>query len=302
MAGSWHFDRHFAERMPGLVAVQCRLPHAMHEHPSCMSGKSGSRGRAACVRRILARICRGLSCCVTVKSRPRGRPGAGVRCVVAARTVDWQGPVGYVRGGSMSRRPALLILDLINELVHPDGKYAGEGFCEQVARRGVLERAATAIERARLSGIPVVYVVVGFSPGYPDWPRASPLFAEARHGDRVVLGTWGTEVHSALEPADGEPIVEKRRVNPFLGTHLELLLRNLDVNTLLLTGVTTDLVILSTAREGHDRDFAVEVLEDATATSDQDLHDAALKLIARTATVTTVDEALPAPATAGVSG
>ncbi|WP_441250131.1 cysteine hydrolase family protein [Kitasatospora sp. McL0602] len=194
----------------------------------------------------------------------------------------------------MDRRPALLILDLINELVHPDGKYAAEGFCEQVERRGVLERAATAIERARLAGVPVVYVVVGFSPGYADLPLGSPLLAEAKHGERLVLGTWGTEVHDALKPADGEPIVAKRRVNPFLGTHLDLLLRNLDVNTLLLTGVTTDLVVLSTAREGHDRDYAIEVLEDATATSDQETQDAALKLIARTALVTTVDQALPA--------
>ncbi|MFD3546485.1 isochorismatase family cysteine hydrolase [Streptomyces sp. NPDC058655] len=194
----------------------------------------------------------------------------------------------------MARRPALLVLDLINELVHPDGKYAEDGFCRAVAERGVLERAATAIERARLAGIPVIYVVVGFSPGYTDWPASSELFASARDGDRVVLGTWGTQVHDALKPAEGEPIVEKRRVSPFYGTHLDVLLRNLDVNTLLLTGVTTDLVILSTARDGHDRDYHVEVLEDATATDTREAHEAALALIARTATVSSVDQALPA--------
>lgn len=194
----------------------------------------------------------------------------------------------------MERRPALLVLDLINELVHPDGKYADDGYCEQVARRGVLERAATAIERARLAGIPVVYVVVGFSPGYPDWPASSDLFASARDGDRVVLGTWGTQVHDALKPAAGEPVVEKRRISPFYGTHLDVLLRNLDVNTLLLTGVTTDLVILSTARDGHDRDYRIEVLEDATATDSQQAHDAALTVIARTALISSVDRALPA--------
>ncbi|MFD3721509.1 isochorismatase family cysteine hydrolase [Streptomyces sp. NPDC058674] len=194
----------------------------------------------------------------------------------------------------MARRPALLVLDLINELVHPDGKYAEDGFCRAVAERGVLERAATAIERARLAGIPVIYVVVGFSLGYTDWPASSELFASARDGDRVVLGTWGTQVHDALKPAEGEPIVEKRRVSPFYGTHLDVLLRNLDVNTLLLTGVTTDLVILSTARDGHDRDYHVEVLEDATATDTREAHEAALALIARTATVSSVDQALPA--------
>ncbi|GLF98491.1 isochorismatase family cysteine hydrolase [Streptomyces yaizuensis] len=194
----------------------------------------------------------------------------------------------------MERRPVLLVLDLINEIVHPDGKYAADGYCEQVAERGVLERAATAISRARAAGIPVIHVVVGFSPGYADWPAGSELFASARDGDRLVLGTWGTRIHDSLRPADGEPIVEKRRVSPFFGTHLDVLLRNLGVNTLLLTGVTTDLVILSTARDGHDRDYHVEVLEDATATDSQEAHDAALKVIARTATVSSVARALPA--------
>ncbi|MDJ0464464.1 isochorismatase family cysteine hydrolase [Streptomyces sp. H27-C3] len=193
----------------------------------------------------------------------------------------------------MERRPALLVLDLINEIVHPDGKYAADGYCEQVARRGVLERAATAIARARTAGVPVIYVVVGFSPGYADWPASSELFVSARDGDRVVLGTWGTQVHDALKPAGDEPVVEKRRISPFFATHLDVLLRNLGVNTLLLTGVTTELVVLSTARDGHDRDYRVEVLEDATATDSQETHDAALKVIARTATVSTVEQALP---------
>ncbi|HET6858783.1 MAG TPA: isochorismatase family cysteine hydrolase [Streptomyces sp.] len=194
----------------------------------------------------------------------------------------------------MERRPALLVLDLINALVHPDGKYAADGYGEQVARRGVLERAATAIARARAAGVPVIYVVVGFSPGYADWPASSELFASARDGDRVLLGTWGTQVHDALKPAADEPVVEKRRISPFFGTHLDVLLRNLGVNTLLLTGVTTDLVVLSTARDGHDRDYRIEVLEDATATDSQETHDAALKVIARTAAVSTVEQALPA--------
>ncbi|MFS0694266.1 isochorismatase family cysteine hydrolase [Streptomyces nitrosporeus] len=194
----------------------------------------------------------------------------------------------------MGRRPALLVLDLINELVHPEGKYSADGFCEQVAERGVLGRAATAIDRARRDGVPVVYVVVGFSPGYADWPASSELFASAREDDRVVLGTWGTQVHDELKPADGEPVIEKRRVSPFFGTHLDLLLRNLGVNTLLLTGVTTDLVILSTAREGHDRDYHVEVLADAAAADSREAHETALKVIARTARITSVDEALPA--------
>jgi nicotinamidase-related amidase len=194
----------------------------------------------------------------------------------------------------MARRAALLVMDLINEIVHPDGKYAGEGYLEQVTRRGVLEHAAEAISRARAAGIPVVYVVVGFSPDYREWPPTSPVFASARDDQRIVLGTWATQVHDSLRPLDGEPVIVKHRLSPFHGTNLDEVLRGYGVDTLLLTGVTTELVVLSTAREAHDRDYYVEVLEDATATADDDLHAAALKVIARSATISTVDASLPA--------
>lgn len=191
----------------------------------------------------------------------------------------------------MTRRPALLVLDLINEIAHPDGKY-NDVCLDQIESRDVLGHARRAVDLARERGIPVVYVVVGFSPGLPDWSPVSPLFGEAADGDRLILGTWGTEVHDSLKPEAHDPVIAKRRINPFLGTHLELTLRTLGVDTLLLTGVTTDLVILSTAREAHDLDFHVEVLEDATATSSPELHEAALTLIRRTAEVTTVEAAL----------
>ncbi|MBC6463714.1 isochorismatase family cysteine hydrolase [Actinomadura sp. HBU206391] len=193
----------------------------------------------------------------------------------------------------MKSHPALLMMDLINEIVHPDGKYAGDGYYQQVSERQVLEHAAIALDRARTAGIPVIHVVVGFSGDYAQWPPASPVFAEARADRRLVLGTWATRIHDAVRPLAGEPVVAKHRVSPFYGTPLEEMLHALRVDTLLLTGVTTDLVVLSAAREAHDRDYRVEVLADATATADDALHETALTLLARTATVTTVEQASP---------
>lgn len=192
----------------------------------------------------------------------------------------------------MSARSALLILDLINDLVHPDGKKAGE-YHAQVAGRDVLSTTANAAARARAAGIPVIYVVIGFDPGYADWPTRSPLFRAPDDAGKPTLGTWGTRVHDAVAPAAGESVVIKRRVSPFFATHLDLLLRGHGVDTVLLAGVATELVVLAAARDAHDRDYRVEVLADATASSSQDLHDAALRVIGRTAVVTTVDKALP---------
>jgi nicotinamidase-related amidase len=193
----------------------------------------------------------------------------------------------------MARRSAILVLDLLNEIVHPDGKYASHGYAEQAEKRGLLTNAATAIARARDTGIPVVHVLVGFSADYAEWPATSPIFAEARPNHKLVVGTWGTQFHESVRPSAGEQIVVKRRISPFYGTELDVVLRTRNVNHLLLAGVSTDLVVLAAARDAHDRDYETTVLADATAAATDELHEAALKVLARTATVTTVDSALP---------
>ncbi|MFD6619829.1 cysteine hydrolase family protein [Streptomyces albidoflavus] len=196
----------------------------------------------------------------------------------------------------MSR--ALLVLDLINEIVHPDGKYAAEGYHRQAVERRVIEHAADAIARARAAGIPVIYVVVGFTEGYPEWPPGSPVFTKAKPDERLLLGSWATQVHDALAPLPGEPVIAKHRISPFYGTDLEVLLRTQGIDTLLLTGVSTELVVLTTAQAAHDRDYRVEVLQDATLAGDAEVHEAALKVLSHISTVTTVADALPAPAAA----
>jgi nicotinamidase-related amidase len=193
---------------------------------------------------------------------------------------------------SRSSRSVLLVLDMVNELVHPDGHYAH--VCrKQVDARGVIDRTAVAIERARAENIPVIYVVLGYGHHYEDWAAESPLFGPPDPEHRFTLGKWGTQVHERLAPEPGEDIVVKQRVSPFYSTNLEFLLRSRKIDTLLLTGVSTDLVVLMTARDAHDRDFSVTVLEDATATADEALQGAALLMLARTAVVSSVDQALP---------
>lgn len=189
---------------------------------------------------------------------------------------------------------ALLVLDMVNELVHPDGKYS-HVCLKQLTSRRVIDRATDAVRRSRRDGIPVIYVVLAFSEHYADWPRASALFGPPDPERRFRAGRWGTAVHERLSPLPGEDIVVKRRVSPFLGTSLEMLLRARSIDTIMCLGVATDLIVLSTAKEAHDLDFQVIILEDATATADDELQRAATLLLSRTATIATVDEALPEP-------
>lgn len=192
----------------------------------------------------------------------------------------------------MGRR-ALLSMDFVNDVVHPDGAFADHGYPEIVRRRGVLENAAAALAAARAADEPVIHVVVGFRPGYPELPPHSPVFGDCARRHKLAQDGWGSAIHDAVKPLDGEPMVLKRRISPFHGTDLDLLLRTLNVDRVALAGVATDLVVLAAARDAHDRDYGVEVLEDAVASADDALHAAAILLAARTASVTTTRRAYP---------
>ena len=135
----------------------------------------------------------------------------------------------------------------------------------QVAEREVLARTAAAIAAARAAGALVGYVRVGFSPDYREARRASPIFSGARANGIFQLGTPGTEVHPALAPAAADFDIVKHRVSPFYGTSLEPICRARGIERLVMCGVSTNGVVHSGAREAHDRDYDVVILEDCCA-------------------------------------
>ena len=103
----------------------------------------------------------------------------------------------------MTRDAVYLVMDMINDLVHPDGPNGAKGFGPQVQQTQVVEYTATALAKARAAGVRVGYVRIGFSPDYLQCPPDSPRFAPARAAGLFKLGTWGTEVHPLLSPAPG---------------------------------------------------------------------------------------------------
>lgn len=186
-------------------------------------------------------------------------------------------------------KQALLVLDLMNEIVHADGAWAklGYGYGAQAEERDVVPKTARAIERARAAGIPVIYVTVGFTDDYAEWPSGSPVFTDAgKEAGLLRLGTWNQDIHEALAPRKGEVLVTKKRVSPFYATFLEVLLRAQGIKDLLLCGVATDHVVMATARDGHDRDFKIKVLEDCCAAASPERHEAAITVLDGVAEIT----------------
>lgn len=179
---------------------------------------------------------------------------------------------------------AYLVLDLIHDIVDPDGP-SRTSFAAEAARRGVLGNTAAALGRAREAKLRIVYVRIGFSPGYPECPTVPwSRFAKARQNGLFKLGERGTEIHPAVAPHADDPVVLKHRVSPFHGTTLEPILRANGIDTLFVSGISSNAVVQAAVREGHDRDYRVVVLEDCCSASSAEEHETAIGLLGGFAT------------------
>jgi nicotinamidase-related amidase len=80
------------------------------------------------------------------------------------------------------------------------------------------------------------------------------------------------QVHASVAPMPGDVIITKKRVSAFTGSDLEVVLRSMDVKHLILSGIATSGVVLSTLREAADKDYAITVLSDCCADADEEVH------------------------------
>lgn len=187
------------------------------------------------------------------------------------------------------KKSLFLVMDMMNDLVAEDG-FNAKTYGVQVEERNVLENTAKAIAAARKAGVRIGYVRVGFSPDYREAPPASPIFSGARNNGIFKLGTKGTEVHPALAPEEGDFAIVKHRVSPFYATSLEPILRANGIERVVLCGVSTNGVVHSGAREAHDRDYEVVILEDCCAGVTPDEHMHAIACLGRFASIVNSSE------------
>lgn len=183
-----------------------------------------------------------------------------------------------------------LVLDMINDLIHEDGPNGKKGYGPILERRKVIDNTALAIAKARAAGVKIGYVRVGFSPDYREVSTASALFTGAKKAGLFKLGTWGTEVHPKLAPKPDDYDIIKHRVSPFYATRLEVILSTHQITKLVLCGVSTTGAVLSAAKDGHDRDYEIVILDDCSAAATDEQHQATLDMVSRFATITTAAE------------
>ena len=138
----------------------------------------------------------------------------------------------------------------------------------------VLERIVSALAAARDAGLAVIFVRLAFRPGFPEVSPRNRSFSAltASGGERFAQDGEGTRLHPSLARQPSESVVEKKRVSAFTGSDLEVLLRATGVDHLVLAGIATSGVVLSTVRDAADRDYRLTVLADACADADSEVH------------------------------
>jgi nicotinamidase-related amidase len=162
-------------------------------------------------------------------------------------------------------RTALVLLDLQNYNVHPDGYWNKTTPGAAKIAEPMIEGTVRALEVARAAGIPVIHVANSWREGHPDVNLHAPWMRDAKEANRTIDGTWGVEFFEPVAPREGEFIVQKRSVSAFVGTELERLLLLRGINMLLLAGGVTNFSVEGTARHASDLGYRVVVLEDCTA-------------------------------------
>ena len=168
-------------------------------------------------------------------------------------------------------KPALLIIDMQNDGIKPESRLYTPGALDIIPAINQLAAAA------RAHNLPVVWICQEHRHQLTDFGREADISPV-----HCVEDSPGAELIDGLNQDPQDYKVIKRRYSGFYNTDLEILLRCLQVDTVIVTGIITDGCVLMTAMDAHARDFYLRVVSDATATTDQESHEAALLIIART--------------------
>lgn len=172
------------------------------------------------------------------------------------------------------KKTALLVIDMQNDFLSDEGWYARKGIDISHMQK-IIPHLKKLIAVMRRLNVPIIYT--------------RHMFRDVKDGGILVsvrpilkdgglrCGTWGVEIIDELKPRPEDWIVQKSRLSAFFSTNLDLILRGLKVDTVILTGILTNQCVESTSREASFRDYKVIVISDCVGTIHLDLHEPSLK-------------------------
>jgi nicotinamidase-related amidase len=188
-------------------------------------------------------------------------------------------------------RTGLLLLDYQVALCE-EGPYTRNlSLARQVQKRGVLQRAVSVLDAARSAGLFIAHVRLAFEPTYALRTNRSARFDAYIDNRAMLADSPEAQIVDLLKPSDGEPVVDKMCVDPFVGTPLLHVVHAAGIRKIVIGGVATNLVVESTARHGTDAGLDVTVVEDMCASFDSEAHQFSMtKIMPMFATVRSADD------------
>ena len=183
-------------------------------------------------------------------------------------------------------KAALIIVDMQNDFIHDNGfvRKSSQGIGVPADSLDLLKTPVPFIQRLaesfRTNGRDVIYIYTAWEKDYSD--VALPLKkmgAKAKEMGALVKGSWGAQIIDELTPHQNDLMVMKKAYGAFFQTPLDRTLRNLGINTLVMTGVATNFCVETTAREAVAYGYDIIMVRDGTATFDPEGHQATLKVI-----------------------
>jgi gluconolactonase len=194
------------------------------------------------------------------------------------------------------KRSALVIQDMQNDVIIEGGAFADSGAPAHAIAQNAVANVADLAAACRAAGVPVIHIWYVVEEGSAGLKQNAPLFQGVKGANALVRGTWGAAPAEGLEPDDGDHVVEKMRMNGFFETRLDILLRGLGADQLIITGAWTNMSIEHTARHGADAGYEVVVASDGTSTTGEEWQNAALNYamtnVAKVATCAEIKAAL----------
>jgi len=191
---------------------------------------------------------------------------------------------------------AVLVIDMQNDNIHPDGAFASTGAAAHAASQHVVEHVRAVLDAARRSGAAVFHNRIVAYPGRPVGGANAPIFTMIGP-ESLKAGTWGAEIVDGLGDRGDEIVLDRIRMSAFNGSALDVMLRNLGTTDVVVVGVWTNMAVEHTARDAADHGYRVTVVSDATSSIDADWQHAALSYaltnIATIVDTAAVEAALP---------
>lgn len=167
-------------------------------------------------------------------------------------------------------RTALLVVDMQNSFLQPEGAMSKLGFdCEKL--REAIPGTERLVAGARERRIPIIYTQYVYEPDFKDggW-LVDGIMPALREVKLCVKGTWDAEIIDSLAPQKHETVVQKNRPSAFIATQLESMLGAMEIENLIVCGVTANMCVETTVRDACQRDIRTVVVKDAVAEVDED--------------------------------